>query len=98
MNVHGVNSQDKNHMTTKRARVRPYKHIELIEAFLWDVRMGVVALDPAYGYYAFSYAPEFLATGVEPAPLTMPASSSDPYIFNSLHCSVTPCPMILVMP
>ena len=71
-------------MTTKRARVRPYKHIELIEAFLWDVRMGVVALDPAYGYYAFSYAPEFLATGVEPAPLTMPASSSDPYIFNSL--------------
>lgn len=71
-------------MATKSARVRPYKHVDLIEAYLWDVRMGVVALDPAYGYYAFSYAPEFLATGVEPAPLTMPASSSEPYIFNSL--------------
>lgn len=68
----------------KSARKSIYKSVESVEVFLWGRRMGVVALDPAYGYYAFAYTPEFLKGGIEPAPLTMPLNNGDPYLFTDL--------------
>lgn len=59
-------------------------HVTAVEVYLWGVRMGAVALDPTYGYYAFRYAPEFVALGIEPAPLMMPVSKNQVYIFPNL--------------
>ena len=56
-----------------------------IEVRAWGKRVGAVALDPRWGYYAFAYAPEWLATGIELAPLRMPTMGyRDPYIFTNL--------------
>lgn len=42
-------------------------------------------MDPKQGYYAFAYAPEWLRTGIELAPRTMPAATyREPYIFTNL--------------
>ena len=43
-----------------------------IEVKLWGRRVGAVAPDPALGCYVFAYAKEWIHTGIEPAPLTMP--------------------------
>lgn len=64
-------------------RVR-YKSVNLVNVYLWDLHMGAVALDPTYGYYAFVYTPEFRASGIEPSPLHMPASSEAVYLFTDL--------------
>ncbi|NHZ78126.1 type II toxin-antitoxin system HipA family toxin [Massilia sp. CCM 8695] len=45
--------------------------------------IGAVALDPAYGYYAFGYTPKFEAMGIEPSPLKMPVSN-EVYLFTDL--------------
>ncbi|MGB4065118.1 MAG: type II toxin-antitoxin system HipA family toxin [Azonexus sp.] len=67
----------------RRPRAAPYKHVDRVEVHLWGQLMGAVALDPAYGFYAFAYAPSFIAKGVEPSPLRMPLRE-DPYIFTDL--------------
>lgn len=57
----------------------------VIEVRAWGQRVGAVALDPNRGYYAFAYAPEWLETGIELAPRTMPAAGfKEPFIFTSL--------------
>lgn len=61
-----------------------YKHVDRVEVYLWGRLMGAVALDPAYGYYAFAYAPSFLKAGIEPAPLHMPLNDGDAYLFTDL--------------
>ncbi|OUL98445.1 phosphatidylinositol kinase [Variovorax sp. JS1663] len=48
------------------------------------MHVGAVALDPAYGCYAFAYTPEFQDSGIEPAPLRMPARSNTVYLFPDL--------------
>lgn len=62
-----------------------YKPISAIEVRIWEKTVGAVALDPNLGFYAFEYAPEFLKTGIELAPLTMPLAQGDqPFIFADL--------------
>ncbi|VVE85916.1 type II toxin-antitoxin system HipA family toxin [Pandoraea sputorum] len=69
--------------TTKKPKKKRFSHVEKVDAYLWDTRIGSVALDPEYGYYAFGYAPTFLKAGIEPSPLHMPLSE-EPYIFTDL--------------
>ncbi len=69
---------------TARTRSKAYQRVDRVEVFLWGKQVGAVALDPVYGYYAFAYAPAFLKTGIEPAPLQMPLNNGDPYLFTDL--------------
>jgi serine/threonine-protein kinase HipA len=64
-------------------RNRPFKHVDVVEVYLWQMHIGSIALDPAYGFYAFSYTPEFVSTGIEPSPLQMPLSN-ETYLFTDL--------------
>ncbi len=50
-----------------------YVRAEVIEVQAWGQTVGAVALDPASGFYAFEYAPQWLRTGVQLAPLHMAA-------------------------
>lgn len=62
-----------------------YKPVAAVEVRIWDRTVGAVALDPRLGYYAFEYAPRFIADGIELAPLTMPlAKARDPFVFTDL--------------
>ncbi|MGA2496514.1 MAG: type II toxin-antitoxin system HipA family toxin [Tepidisphaeraceae bacterium] len=62
-----------------------FKPVLAIEVRIWGRRVGAVALDPRLGYYAFEYDPEFVASGVELAPLKMPlAGAREPFIFADL--------------
>jgi serine/threonine-protein kinase HipA len=61
-----------------------YRHVDRVEVFLWGRQVGAVALDPAYNYYAFAYADDFRGQGVEPAPLRMPLSSEETFLFTDL--------------
>ena len=61
-----------------------YKHVDVIDVHLWGKRVGAVALDPTYGFYVFSYTPEFRATGIEPAPLQMPTGRGPIFLFTDL--------------
>jgi serine/threonine-protein kinase HipA len=49
-----------------------YKPVRAIEVRIWGMRVGALALDPTYRYYAFEYEPSFVQTGIELAPLAMP--------------------------
>ena len=73
-------------MATRKATraASPYKHVNSVNVYLWNMHVGAVALDPKFGYYAFAYTPEFRASGIEPAPLQMPASSDAVYLFTDL--------------
>jgi serine/threonine-protein kinase HipA len=61
-----------------------YRSVDLIEVMAWDRRVGAVALDPDSGWYAFSYDPDWVLTGVELAPLHMPLRV-EPFEFPALH-------------
>ena len=62
-----------------------YKPVTAIEVTLWGRTVGALARDPRLGYYVFEYAPDFLRSGIEPAPLTMPlATTRGPYVFTDL--------------
>lgn len=71
-------------MSTKNKVAALYKHVNHVQVYLWGKLMGVVALDPLYGYYAFRYTPEFQAMGIEPAPLHMPISEDTTFLFTDL--------------
>lgn len=60
-----------------------YQPVDLVEVICWGRRVGAVALDPVSGWYAFSYAPDWIRTGVELAPLHMPLRRG-PYEFPEL--------------
>ncbi|MFX1679222.1 type II toxin-antitoxin system HipA family toxin [Mitsuaria sp. CC2] len=62
----------------------PYSPVDRVEVHLWDMLVGVAALDPTYGYYAFAYDPAFRGTGIELAPLHMPLNAQDVYLFPDL--------------
>lgn len=66
-----------------RAGGTAYKPVNLVEVYLWDTQIGAVALDPAYGFYAFAYTEQAQAAGIQPSPLVMPLRS-DPYLFTEL--------------
>lgn len=61
-----------------------FKPIQAIEVYIWDHKVGAVALDPKNGYYVFAYYPQFSKLGIELAPLQMPVSSLAPYVFTYL--------------
>jgi serine/threonine-protein kinase HipA len=62
-----------------------YRPVTAVEVFVWGKRVGAVASDPRLGYNAFEYDPEFVATGIELAPLTMPlAQAREPFVFPAL--------------
>jgi len=69
-------------MATKR--IKPYKHVPIVEVHLWGQHIGSVALDPTYGYYAFRYLPAFAETGIQPAPLKMPTNTGEVFMFTDL--------------
>ena len=62
-----------------------YKPVTVVEVRAWNRQVGAVALDPRLSYYAFEYAPAFVNTRIELAPLTMPlAEAQHPFIFPNL--------------
>jgi len=63
-----------------------HRSIDSVEVRAWDQLVGAVALDPKLGFYAFEYAPAFIRTGIELAPLAMPlaAAQRGPFIFPGL--------------
>jgi serine/threonine-protein kinase HipA len=61
-----------------------YEPAPAIEVLAWGHRVGAVGLDPATGWYAFAYAPEWLVSGIELAPLHMPLRI-EPYEFPQLR-------------
>lgn len=71
-------------MSNTRETRKPYKHVDRIDVLLWGQLIGRVAIDPAYGYYAFAYTPEFRRTGIEPAPLRMPTQLDEVFLFVDL--------------
>jgi len=61
------------------------KSTEVIEVRTWGERVGAIALDPRLGYYAFAFTPEWLRTGIDLAPLTMPRDAAqEVFIFPNL--------------
>jgi serine/threonine-protein kinase HipA len=60
-----------------RRPARGYVHVDIIQVTLWGQHMGAVALDPGFGCYAFAYTQAFCQSGIQPAPLHMPARSKD---------------------
>lgn len=63
--------------SSPRRTARPYIHVTAVEVRLWGQSVGAVALDPRYGVYAFQYTQSFCDSGLQPAPLQMPARSED---------------------
>jgi serine/threonine-protein kinase HipA len=69
---------------SKRQALRRYVHVASVEVFLWGERIGVVTLDPRFGFYAFRYTPEFRKGGIDPAPLHMPIEVDRTFLFTDL--------------
>jgi serine/threonine-protein kinase HipA len=46
--------------------------------------IGAVALDPAFGFYAFRFTPEFRQRGIDLSPLHMPIAQDRTFIFPDL--------------
>ena len=62
-----------------------HRPVATVEVRIWDQRVGAVARDPRLGFYAFEYAPTFVQTGIELAPLAMPLRAArQPFIFPDL--------------
>jgi serine/threonine-protein kinase HipA len=62
-----------------------HKPVDIVEVRAWDQLVGAVALDPKLEFYAFEYAPAFIRSGIELAPLAMPlAAAQGPFIFPQL--------------
>jgi serine/threonine-protein kinase HipA len=60
-------------------------NIPVIEVRVWGQFVGAVAKDPKLDYYAFAYGPDWVRSGIELAPLTMPLSERrDAFIFTNL--------------
>jgi serine/threonine-protein kinase HipA len=60
-----------------------YQPVSAVEVTVWGMRVGAVALDPTSGFYAFEYHRDWIARGIELAPLTMPARPGV-WVFPSL--------------
>ncbi len=51
-----------------------YTPVQAVEVTAWGHRVGAVAADPGVGAYVFEYYPDWIARGIELAPLEMPIS------------------------
>ncbi len=70
---------------SKRAAAARYRPVQRIEVYLWSQFVGALALDPALGYYVFAYDKDFGRSGLQLAPLHMPADESEKtYVFTDL--------------
>jgi serine/threonine-protein kinase HipA len=65
-------------------KITSYKPVDRVEVHLWGKMIGVVAMDPRYGYCAFRYTPELQASKLEPAPLHMPSQQNRTHLFTDL--------------
>lgn len=54
------------------------------EVRLWGSRIAAVSMPDGGGVASFQYDPEFVGSGIQVAPLTMPLAL-DPYTFSQLH-------------
>ncbi|RKR73866.1 type II toxin-antitoxin system HipA family toxin [Frondihabitans australicus] len=61
----------------------PYTPVAAVEVTAWGLRVGAVAPDPGLGSYVFEYYPDWVARGIELAPLHMPISRRR-HVFPSL--------------
>ncbi len=62
-----------------------FRSVEAVEVRIWGKTVGAVALDPRLRFYVFEYAPAFVRSGIELAPLTMPlAAAREPFVFPTL--------------
>ncbi len=52
-----------------------YQPTDIVEVRAWNQLVGAVGRDPGTGAYVFAYAPEWVAGGVELAPLDDAAPS-----------------------
>ncbi|GAA4666197.1 type II toxin-antitoxin system HipA family toxin [Frondihabitans cladoniiphilus] len=50
----------------------PYTPVSAVEVTAWGARVGAVAPDPRLGAYVFEYYPDWVARGVELAPVHLP--------------------------
>ena len=57
--------------------------MNLAEVRLWGRTIGAVSQDSETGYSAFQYAPDFVGSGIQIAPLTLPLARH-PYAFPEL--------------
>lgn len=64
-----------------------YAPVRVVEVLAWGRRVGAVAQDPAAGAYRFQYAADWRATGVELAPLEMPADQQPSWVFPNLNAT-----------
>ena len=72
----------------KRARppkAERYHPVHRIEVYIWDLFVGACALDPKLGYYVFAYDKNFGRTGIQLAPIHMPADDTEkPCVFTDI--------------
>ncbi len=54
------------------------------EVFLWGTRIGAVSLAAGETIAEFEYDPDFARSGIEVAPIQMPARAGEPYRFPAL--------------
>lgn len=73
-------------MMPKKTKKAPrYQPVERIEVYVWGRFVGAVALDPGLGYYVFAYDKDFGRSGIQLAPIHMPADVSEaPFVFTDL--------------
>ena len=55
-----------------------FRHVDVIETWLWGQRVGAVALDPGRRTHVFEYDPDWWRRGVQLAPLQMPVDPGNP--------------------
>ena len=55
-----------------------FRHVEVIETWLWGRRVGAVAWDPNRRTHVFEYDPDWWRGGVQLAPIMMPVDPGNP--------------------
>ena len=55
-----------------------FRHVEVIEAWIWGQRVGAVAWDPNRRTHVFEYDPDWWRSGVQLAPIMMPVDPGNP--------------------
>ena len=59
-----------------------FRHVEVIEVSIWGSRIGAVAADPGLKAYVFEYDPQWVRTGIQLAPLTLPIAAGGRHSFT----------------
>ena len=68
-----------------RRALMPYEPVDVVEVRCWNSRVGAIARDPTSGFYAFEYAPRWVTSAVELAPISMPTTAATgPFVFPTL--------------